>query len=160
MKQFKFFKENIDDSDIVELLRSDRRPRPMVEGWNAHRFNIPPGQCPYDIGTMERTLWMTGWNSRESEEPVPIEDEIRDVAVICTSLMDFTLWKHGLFAERWLEGDLNHSFVRNNNRYIAAMSIDSIRNRLFDDVIYTQGASRRMDTTWTLGIQRRGNETI
>ena len=76
MKQFKFFKEKIDDSDIVELLRSDRRPRPMVEGWNAHRFNIPPGQCPYDIGTMERTLWMTGWSSRESEEPIPTEDEL------------------------------------------------------------------------------------
>ena len=57
-------------------LQRTESPRPMVEGWNAHRFNIPPGQCPYDIGTPEREHWMTGWSSRENRETRPhTEDE-------------------------------------------------------------------------------------
>ena len=45
----------------------------IMEGYRAHRDNLPPGQCPYDIGTREREHWMTGWSSRENREPRPYE---------------------------------------------------------------------------------------
>ena len=45
----------------------------IMEGWRANRDNLPPGQCPYDIGTPEREHWMTGWSSRENREPRPYE---------------------------------------------------------------------------------------
>jgi ribosome modulation factor len=35
------------------------------EGWSAHMDNLSPGQCPYDIRTIEREHWMTGWSNRE-----------------------------------------------------------------------------------------------
>lgn len=166
MNRFKFFQKNtLPEVDLEMISREVRRiartpefipagfvPIPfaendiIAEGWDAHRNNQSPGQCPYDIGTRERELWLTGWSGREDgepREPNPIEVPIRDVAVICTSLMDFTNWKQGLFADRWLEGDLEHRFVRNNNRYIAVMSIDSVRGRRFDDVVHTALANRR-----------------
>ena len=45
----------------------------IMEGYRANRDNLPPGQCPYDIGTPEREHWMTGWSSRENREPRPYE---------------------------------------------------------------------------------------
>lgn len=51
----------------------------IMQGYRAHRDNLPPGQCPYDIGTSEREHWMTGWSSRENRElrPEPeTEDEL------------------------------------------------------------------------------------
>ena len=163
MKPFKFFQKNtLPEVDLFgmvsrEVQRLVRGPEYIPagfvpirfaendiihEGWDAHRDNLSPGQCPYDIGTRERTLWLTGWSNREDGEQNPIP--IRDVAVICTSLQDFNRWKSSLFRNRWMEGDLNHRFVRNNNRYIAVMSIDSVRGRMFDDVVYTELARRRL----------------
>ena len=47
------------------------------EGWRAHHNNQSPGQCPYDIGTIEREHWLTGWSNREDNEPSPEnEDEL------------------------------------------------------------------------------------
>lgn len=49
----------------------------IMQGYRANRDNLPPGQCPYDIGTLEREHWMTGWSSREDNEPAPeTEDEL------------------------------------------------------------------------------------
>jgi len=78
MKEFKFFqKEKSDRSYILPYQRSEEIiPHEQYEGWNAHHNNLPPGQCPYDIGTREREYWMTGWSNRENYEPQPIEDEL------------------------------------------------------------------------------------
>ena len=89
MKDFKFFRgENTlpeIDLDMVsqEVQRIARSPEHIpagfvpirfaendiiAEGWNAHRNNLPPGQCPYDIRTREREYWMRGWSGREDRE--------------------------------------------------------------------------------------------
>ena len=56
----------------------------IMEGYRANRDNLPPGQCPYDIGTLEREHWMTGWSSRENREPQPIEPDERYVELTDT----------------------------------------------------------------------------
>lgn len=51
----------------------------IMEGYRAHRDNLPPGQCPYDMGTPEREHWMAGWSNRENFESIPqpeAEDEL------------------------------------------------------------------------------------
>jgi hypothetical protein len=91
----------------------------------------------------------------ENREPNPTPVQIRDIAVVCSSLQDFDTWKRNLLADVTEEGDLNYTFVRNNARYIAVTSIDSIRGRCFDDVIYTESIRGRLDIEWVLNIQRR-----
>lgn len=95
MRPFKFFKQNTlpeVDMEMVsqEVLRVVRGPEYIPagyilpyqrtevergrnilisEGWDAHRNNLSPGQCPYDIGTIEREHWLTGWSGREDRHP-------------------------------------------------------------------------------------------
>lgn len=91
MKEFKFLqKEQYRTLDnewyetyqpyILPYQRTEETNRYNIihEGWNAHRNNLPPGQCPYDIGTQERVLWLDGWSSRENGGPTPqpIENEL------------------------------------------------------------------------------------
>lgn len=84
MKPFKFFqKEKSDGSYILPYQRSEENiPQEEYEGWAAHYNNLPPGQCPYDIGTQERSSWLDGWCKRsdylmEDGEPIPeTEDEL------------------------------------------------------------------------------------
>lgn len=95
MKDFKFFKSNtlpeIDLDMVHRRVQTVVRGREYIPagfinvpiptpipyeqyvGWAAHYNNLPPGQCPYDIGTIEREHWMTGWSSRENREPRPYE---------------------------------------------------------------------------------------
>lgn len=89
MKQFKFFREDtlpeleVEHRQVQRVVRSrehippgyiipyvssplgqDTINRLWNEGWSAHENNLPPGQCPYDIGTRERSLWLDGWCNR------------------------------------------------------------------------------------------------
>lgn len=104
MREFKFFKRNtlpevdleiitrrvemierscehIPAGYIVPYQRSEENiPYEEYEGWAAHYNNLPPGQCPYDIGTQERSSWLDGWCKRsdylmEDGESQP-EDEL------------------------------------------------------------------------------------
>ncbi len=98
MKEFKFLQKNTQpEMDLVEMVSQEvqriarspeyvpagyinapyiplqiTEPRGInaciMEGYRAHRDNLPPGQCPYDIGTPEREHWMTGWSSRQNRE--------------------------------------------------------------------------------------------
>lgn len=170
IKKFKFFRGD-NTLDLVEMVSQEVQriarspehipagfvsvPTPLNEnhimdqGWSGHRHNLPPGQCPYDIGTPERDYWMTGWSNRE--DYISGRTELREIAVICTSLRDFNNWKRSQF-QNYQEDDFNHTFIRNGSRYFAVMSIDSTRGRRIDDVIYTESRRR-------INIQRR-NETI
>lgn len=80
MKPFKFFQKNtlpevnleMVSREVQMIARSaEHIPVEFVnvpiqfEGWEAHMNNLPPGQCPYDIRTIEREHWMTGWGNRE-----------------------------------------------------------------------------------------------
>ena len=90
IKDFKFLKTNdydtkyldLGEGNVIPIYRTQvettmREPRGInaciMEGYRANRDNLPPGQCPYDIGTPEREHWMTGWSSRENREPRPYE---------------------------------------------------------------------------------------
>ena len=103
MKTFKFLQKNTEpEMDLVEMVSQEvqriarspeyipagyvytpyiplqiTEPRGInaciMQGYRAHRDNLPPGQCPYDIGTPEREHWMTGWSARENREPLPDE---------------------------------------------------------------------------------------
>ena len=95
MRQFKFFRTN-NTLDLVEMVSQEvqriaRSPEHIPagfvpirfaendiisEGWSAHRNNLPPGQCPYNIGTPEREYWLTGWSAREDRESYETEDEL------------------------------------------------------------------------------------
>lgn len=86
MRPFKFFTTD-DTLDLVEMVSQEVQriarspehipagyvnvtipiPHEEYEGWRAHSNNLPPGQCPYDIGTREREHWMTGWSNRENQ---------------------------------------------------------------------------------------------
>ena len=88
MKTFKFLQKNTEpEMDLVEMVSQEvqriarspeyiqlqiTEPRGInaciMQGYRAHRDNLPPSQCPYDIGTPEREHWMTGWSSRENRE--------------------------------------------------------------------------------------------
>ena len=90
IKDFKFFRGD-NTLDLVEMVSQEVQrivrspeyipagfvnvptPHEEFEGWRAHYNNVPPGQCPYDIGSREREHWMTGWGSRENREPRPYE---------------------------------------------------------------------------------------
>lgn len=77
IKDFKFFRgdDTLDLVDMVlqevqSMIRSPEHinvpiPYEEYEGWSAHMDNLSPGQCPYDIRTIEREHWMTGWSNRE-----------------------------------------------------------------------------------------------
>ena len=83
MKPFKFLRLNeftLDEewyinAPYIPLLVTEPRGinACIMQGYRANRDNLPPGQCPYDIGTQEREHWMTGWSSRENREPPPYE---------------------------------------------------------------------------------------
>ena len=83
MKPFKFFQKKPErvfsdymdrmDDYFLGGIREEPIPIPyeQYQGWDAHHNNLPPGQCPYDIGTIEREHWMTGWSNRENWEQQP-----------------------------------------------------------------------------------------
>ena len=86
MKPFKFFRTDtlpevnlhMVSQEVQSMIRSRERinvaiPYEEYEGWRAHNDNLPPGQCPYDIGTVEREHWMTGWSNRENLYVTPYE---------------------------------------------------------------------------------------
>lgn len=97
MNQFKFFRGfksmedmfnvPVDPSHYGEIDAPTPRDIPYEEyqGWAAHYNNIPPGQCPYDIGTIERADWMTGWGKREDAvEPNLYDQDFIDVEDVDT----------------------------------------------------------------------------
>lgn len=86
MKPFKFFRGTKSISELYGrpinpnyygelnvVVSPINRNNMIVEGWNAHRNDLPPGQCPYNIGTREREYWLTGWSARENREPAPVQ---------------------------------------------------------------------------------------
>lgn len=67
--------EHIPAGYIIPYIPPQRTVSPniygcIMEGWRAHRDNLPPGQCPYNIGTPERERWMAGWSRREDRESI------------------------------------------------------------------------------------------
>lgn len=81
MKPFKFFQkkpervfsdymDRMDDYFLGGITSATTETGLINEGWDAHRNNFPPGQCPYTIGTRERELWMRGWSNREDNTSI------------------------------------------------------------------------------------------
>ena len=101
MKQFKFFqKENrklyfTGESDHPDqhIIGNIERNRYNIihEGWEANRNGLPPGQCPYDIGTPERERWLRGWSAREDRSDT--FNNLRWINVSVTNLR-FEIYTH------------------------------------------------------------------
>lgn len=76
MREFKFFQkkperaftnwmDQMDDYHLGGITPAITENNLINEGFDAHRSGFSPGQCPYDIGTRERELWLRGWSNRE-----------------------------------------------------------------------------------------------
>ena len=103
MKSFKFFQGKKDmlgyyagrqinpDYYIIPQRIGQNRNNIIYEGWEAHRNNLPPGQCPYNIGTEEREWWLTGWSGREDREQP--QDRMRWINVSVSNLR-FEVYTH------------------------------------------------------------------